>query len=258
MPTFHPLPAPGSLPIEDALKAGQKYITIPARIILFTGFITCILLPLLGFSLWFVPGCFFGGILLSFLFTLWMTPRWRIWAYSGVQNIHLFQRSAELDRLLPRQSHDQMYDIMGLRQREILKQLFSRFAEEIPFSDDPGVGIDSYVFKQEFWPIPASKTPFIIISNSGINLKKFGFYGWNEISHEGVVTKSYGSSGISHRRRNSRSGGRDTLFFVCPDGHVEIPMSTLAIKSSSLDYILTLHRWRYEQTSRSEVQNRID
>src|SRR4051812_17964468 len=44
------------------------------------------------------------GILLSLLYSMWVTPRWRIWAYGAVNDIHQLQRSAELAAFLKPQS----------------------------------------------------------------------------------------------------------------------------------------------------------
>lgn len=137
---------------------------------------------------------------------------------------------------------------MGIRQSEQLSQLFKRFEEDTPFADDPGIGADTFVFKRGSFIFGKNKKPFVVISNAGIKLRNSGFYAWNEISHEGVVTKAF-----TTRKRGSNargiSGSRDSLFFICPDGHVEVPMATLAIRPSALDYLLTLYRWRYGQHS---------
>ena len=243
---YKALPAPGSISIRQALAAGKKDISNPARAILIAASLTGILIPAFGFSLWLLPICVLAGMLCSFIYTWLVMPKWRIWAYAGVYDIHQFQRAAELDRLLPRQSSWKKVGIMSRAQRATLSRLQQRFDEDPPFMDDPDVGSVSNVYEREILLYCEHKVPMISISDKGIETRQYGFYPWSDISHEAVATKSLVRS--SRRLGGERSAGtREAFFFVCPDGHIEIPLSELDITASELDRMLCIHRGRYMQ-----------
>src|SRR5262249_55282104 len=139
MARYNVLPTCGSLSIEDALSDFRKNIALPSRIMLFAGMALCVLLPILRFSLWMFPICLGGGIAASIVYTMWWPSKWWIGVYWGVADIHQFQRSAELKKMLPIQSPYKPVGIMSIRQREQLAQLQARFGEDEAFIDDASV-----------------------------------------------------------------------------------------------------------------------
>jgi hypothetical protein len=245
MPDYKLLPQQGSITIEDAIRAGKKDITYPSRAIITICSIAGIALPFCGFSFWLLPLCFMAGIIGSFLYTVWMTPRWRIWAYAGVSDIHQLQRCAELELLLPKQSPLLMTGMMTMEQRATLLRLQKRFEEDTPFIDDPDVDQVSQIYGSLMSFMDSGK-PVLTISRKGIDTCQHGFYSWNDIWNEHVGTKSFVSYTYRRLGPGARSGA-DYFCFICPDLQVEIPVSSLNATSGELDHMLYIHRGRYNQ-----------
>lgn len=246
MPDYKQLPALGSITIEDAIQAGKRSITYPSRTILIAGSVMGILLPICGFSIWLLPVCLVAGMIAAFLYTIWMTPQWRIWAYAGVRDIHQFQRCAELELLLPKQSPMLMTGIMNFEQRTMLTRLQQRFAEDTPFIDDPDVDQVSRIYGSLLSFTDKDK-PLITISRDGIETAQHGFYAWKDIWNEHVGTKSFISRYSYRRMGRGASSTADYFCFICPDLQVEIPVASLGASSGELDHMLYIHRGRYHQ-----------
>ncbi len=248
MPDYKVLPAPNTVTIEHALKAAKNTISLPARAITICASIFGIVLPCCGYTLWLLPISLIIGGLMSLAFTLWRTPKWRIWAYAGVQDIHELQRAAELDKFLPLQSPRKRFGIMNSQQKELLAKLQLRFDENSTFVDDPGVESTSYICD--------NGELRIAISDIGIEINPGKFFDWTEIQNEGVVTKSesrmYSAAGTITRNY-------DCFCFATSDTQIEIPMSRfvfntpmdmpmsqLNVSSGQLNHLLYIHRGRYE------------
>ncbi len=89
--------------VQEVVNRGFKLISLPFKIIMNASIAFSMLLLMVHFSLWdfvVLP----AGAIVAFLFSAIVTPRWRIWAYEQVADIHQLQRSAELAGLLMRQS----------------------------------------------------------------------------------------------------------------------------------------------------------
>jgi hypothetical protein len=246
MPDYKQLPRQGSITIEDAIRAGKRSISYPSRTILITGAVLGIALPVCGLSIWLFPACAVAGVIAAFLYTIWITPQWRIWAYAGVRDIHQLQRCAELELLLPKQSPMLVTGIMNSEQRATLARLQQRFEEDTPFIDDPDVDQVSRIYGSLLSFADKDK-PQITISREGIETAQHGFYAWKDIWNEHVGTKSFVSYSSYHRMGRGGRSTADYFCFICPDLQVEIPMSSLDVTSGVLDHMLYIHRGRYEQ-----------
>jgi hypothetical protein len=246
MADYKRLPKQGSITIEDAIRAGKRSISYPSRAILITATVLGIALPLCGLSIWLFPACVVVGIIAAFLHTIWMTPQWRIWAYAGVRDIHQFQRCAELELLLPKQSPMLMTGIMTSEQRATLARLQHRFEEDTPFIDDPDVDQVSRIYGALLSFADRDK-PQITISSEGIETAQHGFYAWKDIRNEHVGTKSFVSRYSYRRMGRGSSSTADYFCFICPDLQVEIPVASLDATLGELDHMLYIHRGRYEQ-----------
>jgi len=248
IPDYSLLTKPGTIPLNKAITAGRKEVALPALCMMIGLSVIGVVLPILGYSFWFFPVFFLIGILLSFSYTAWITPKWRIWAYSGVQEIHQFQRAAELSRLLPRQSAERMVGFMNSQERAMLVKLQHRFKEDMPFMDDPEIGELAHIYERSIVPSFGNRVPLITINVKGINTR-YGFYSWAQIDNERIATKSL----VRLSARTGAvvpSGTREVLFFVSPEGLVEIPLADLDINEAKLDYLLHVYRGRYMQTDK--------
>ena len=249
MPRYKLLPPQGSLSIGAVLKAGKWSIEIPSRIIMMSGIVLGIGLPFLLRSAWPIPIGLIGGPVLSFVYTLLRAPAWRLWAYSGVADIHQFQRSAEIARLLPRQSPMEGYGIMSRQQKQTLARLQERFQQNEAFIDDAHIPAESVLHLLAgayFFDGPPAN---ITLSNTGINLDGVGFFAWDSIRDERVVDKA-----TTTRRNDSsyyRYRGGDTysepyFTFYTTDSYMAIPLSSYNMSPAQLDILLYMYRGRYE------------
>ena len=245
MPDYKQLPPQGSITIEEAISAGKRDITYAVRFILILSVVIAIILPAAGLSIWLLPVCIVFGMVSAFVYTIWMTPRWRIWAYSGVSDIHQFQRCAELDLLLPKQSPFMMTGIMSMEQRGTLIRLQQRFEDDTPFIDDPDVHQVSSIYGSllSF----DRNTPLIILTRDGIDTHAYGFYPWKDIWNEHVGTKAFAARGAYGYGMRGATSSKDYFCFICPALQVEIPMSSLDTTAGELDHMLYIHRGRYTQ-----------
>jgi len=245
MPRYNELPAQGSITIEEALKAGKKDITQGARWFMVSGPFVGIAMAFCGLSYWFILVCIVSGIVCSFVYTIWITPKWRIWAYSGVADIHQFQHCAEMEQLLPLQSPMLMTGIMSFEQRQTLARLQQRFEEDSPFIDDPDVAQVTMIYPSALSILSDSK-PLCTISRKGIETRDYGNYDWANIWDEHVGTKQFTSRGNLFNMGLQSSSSDAYFCFTCPDLQVEVPMASLNVDSGELEQILYIHRGRFD------------
>lgn len=262
MPRYKLLPPQGSLSIEAALKAGKWSIEIPSRIIMMAGIILGIGLPFVLHSAWPIPLGLIGGPVLSFVYTLWRAPAWRLWAYSGVADIHQFQRSAELARLLPRQSPLENYGIMSRQQKQTLAQLQQRFRLAETFIDDvhipEEIRLHLHTGAYFFNGPPAN----IVLNDKGMVLDGMGSFSWGEIRDEQVVDKAFTTrrdddNGSYVRYRTGGTSSEPYLTFYTTDSYIAIPLSSYNMSPDRLDILLYTYRGRYETEKQKEADKPV-
>lgn len=240
MPDYRTLLKPGDISIATAIRAGRRDIQRNSRLILTVAGCAGLLLSCFGLSLWTIPICVFCGMVVDVVYSRQIVPKWRIWAYAGVADIHQFQRCAELENLLPRNSVLKNVGRMDADQKARLALLQQRFHEELPFIDDAEVTQAVHIYEGGWLPGDPSR-PFINISREGITLRQHGFFPWSAISNEHIGFKSY-SRGLFARS----SSGAACFCFTGAGILIEIRMSRLAIGLAELDQILYIQRGRYE------------
>jgi len=219
-----------SVTVQQAMDRSTRLIERPSIIIMAAGPVLCVLLLIFYFSWWdlvLLPLAF----LCSFLYTQLLTPGWRAWAYENVNDIHQFQRSAEIAGLLAPQSW-QDADV----------QVQQRLAADAQFFDDPSIPGETIIYcKQMFM---SSRKPGMTISDKGIDIQSDRFFPWSEIENERVA-----SVGYHHTDRLTgmdRPSGSEQFFrFEYPDGRIEVPMSSISISAWKLDLLLYTYRGRY-------------
>ena len=254
MPDFDTLPGKGSLTVEDAILAGRKSITYPCRNIQIAYVLLAIIVPIVLKAFWPVPVFLVAGYLVAMFYDLWAIPRWRLWAYSGVWDIHQFQRSAELEGLLPKQSPMRRYGIMNKEQRATLAQLQQRFEQDEPFADNPEVPAVTQIQLRPGAYLVDGPPQQITLSNESLYPEGMPIYSWGDVHDEAVVTKSSG-----HTNDGGNSFGRgyastEAYFsFYTTNSYVAIPLTDYNITLEQLDILLYTYRGRYEQARRDEV-----
>lgn len=227
--------------VHEAIDKGEKIIALPSKIIFISATVLCVLLLMFDFS-WLDFLLLPLGILLSFFYTLYVTPRWRIWAYERVADIHQLQRSAELAGLLMRQSHEKAGGFMSRNQWQKLKVLQTRFLEEPVFIDDSSIPDETPVYAKTFFRV--SKVPSIVLNNSGIQVQTEGTFEWNQIEDERIAKVSYSRRSVI-TETNISAGSKDFFRFKCPPERFEIPLSTLNITAWKLDLLCYIYRGRF-------------
>ena len=82
-------------------------------------------------------GGFFLIFLLPFLYYFIMLPRWRIWAFTNVRNVHELKQRARLGQIVPKEdSFLWRFEIKSAEQADMLRNLEERFLQADIFEDD--------------------------------------------------------------------------------------------------------------------------
>jgi hypothetical protein len=239
----------GSISVQEAIHRGLKMVALPGKIILYATIPVCILILIIYFSWWFfllLP----AGLMLSVLYAVWATTRWRIWAYQHVADIHQFQRTAELAGLLMRQSHDRPGYLISRAQRARLKALQRRFSGDPLFVDDHTIPADTSVYSKTFFF--ASKQPRITLNESGIQIHPEGFFSWSQISNERIIRVSM-SRTSARTGTGVSAGSKEYLRFESAGLRIEIPVSSLMITVWQLDFLLYIYRSRFTLKQQMQV-----
>lgn len=133
--------------VKEALRKGKLHLMyIPVFLLFF-------FIGLYGFGLylldqnevdetWVMIVFGFGGIILvlflPFIYYYIKLPRWRIWAYTNVRNVHELKRKAILARILYEDDSFYMrFEIKSAEQKEQLRLLQQKFERPDEFIDDP-------------------------------------------------------------------------------------------------------------------------
>ncbi|MBL7719115.1 MAG: hypothetical protein JNL72_09805 [Flavipsychrobacter sp.] len=230
--------------IYDAVYQGVKRVILPARLIRSAGWLLCLVLLVVSFSWWhllLIP----LGIVISVLYSVRATTRWRVWAYAHVADIHQFQRTAELCNLLSIRSYDRVPSHLGNVQRERLIALQRRFDEEPVFADDPAYPEETAIYPAGFFG--AGEQAKLVFSEKGIWVDTYGLYTWDEISNERLAP-------IGFRSFNLRwgtyvpAGTQYHLRFDTPHRSIDLPVHSLDTAAWKLDLLLYLYQGRYRRS----------
>jgi hypothetical protein len=229
-----------SVTVQEAIGRAAKMIEQPPRYIQAIIAVVGILLLIFDFSWWdlaFIP----LAVLLSSLYAMWATPRWRIWAYENVADIHQFERSAELAGYIAPQSYETIDSFTSFAQKEQLKELQKRFLTEPVFIDDPSIPAETIICAKAFFG--SSNRPLLILSESGIQVPPDDTFTWDQIINDHVAAVSF--SRMSARTGEDISAGTKDFFrFRTPEVPFEFPLSSLAISDWKLDLLLYTYRGR--------------
>lgn len=232
----------GSTTIQEAIYFGLKTIALPSKIIIILTTTLCVVLLITDFSLGdllIIP----LGILMSILYTSFVTPRWKIWAYERVVDINQFQRSAELAGLLTRQSYEKNGCFLSKKQIQILENLRKRFTDEARFEDDLSILNETIIYRKSIFPF--LRNPIMTLSDSKITVQSKGDFTWEQINEERIIQ-------ISYNRMNARtsneisSGTKDFFRFECDDQTIEVPFSLVDIEVWKLDLLIYIYKGRFE------------
>lgn len=143
----------GEVTVKQALKKGRGQLLWGPLVLLFS----IMVLWMIGVQLF--PDDTKGGVLVVILVSLiltiliiplacyeYMLPRWRIWAFSHVRNVHELRQKALLAAILPPEgSIWSRMEIKTAEQKRILMALEERFTLPDIFIDDPYVPFETAI-----------------------------------------------------------------------------------------------------------------
>ena len=228
--------------IQQAIRRGELVMSVPAMFV--------VALAVLLFVYFF----FNSQLLLAFsalpvsIFFVWVysafvTPHWRIWAYSNVADIHQLQRSAEISGLLKRNTATRTGGIMGAKALYQLGELMQRFEEEQVFVDDSSIPSRTDVSRATFFK--SSHEVLFTLCDDGIEDMNGKLLTWDNIWNARVAmtgTRRY----VYGFQPESSGYGPDHFRFETEYGNTDYLTSSLNIEAWKLDLLLYIYRGRYE------------
>lgn len=218
-----------SVTVQQAIERGQKVVEKPSVFIMAAGPVLCVVLMIIHFS-WGYLAMLPLFLFCSYLYTKSATRRWCTWAYDNVNDIHQFQRSAEIAGLLAPGSY-----------QNTSAEVQQRFAADAQFFDDPTIPSETIIYSTL---MSSFQKPGMTISDKGIDIQSDRFFPWAEIENERIA--SIGYSRMSARTGEDISVGSANFFrFDYPDGRIEVPMSAISIPTWKFDLLLYTYRCRY-------------
>ncbi len=226
-------PLQPTINIDDAIKQANLRIKAPMLTIMIAFIIAGIFSGTLGdhsilancVTVFFIAGTFVFGI----LFSLIATTKWRIWAFSHVNNVHELQAIAEQENILPRKGSWQWkLAIESKADKEKLGALAQRFKESHKHLEDDTIpeAVNIYAYN-------------IIRTLMGATVIAIGFYSWvyhsagprawwlfNICVHTGIAIIPIGLTAFTiYKSQNIKHGRPDVTL---SDAGIETP--TLGFK----------------------------
>lgn len=233
----------GTVTIQQAIRRGELVMSVPAMsvvalaVLLFVYFFFNSQL-LLAFSALPV------SVLFVWVYSAFVTPHWRIWAYRNVADIHQLQRSAEISGLLKLNTATRTGGVMGAKALYQLGVLMQRFDEEQVFVDDPSVPSRTDVSRATFFK--SSHEVLFTLCDDGIEDMDGKLLSWDNIWNARVAmtgTRRY----VYGFQPESSGYGPDHFRFETEYGNTDYLISSLNIEAWKLDLLLYIYRGRYEE-----------
>jgi len=275
------------LTIDEVIKKGRiQLFWIPISMLFGLIALMVLAVSLINNGTIWIPICGFGGFFLAvftpLLYTAFMLPRWRIWAFSNVRNVHELKQTAILRRIYPKdKSFFWRLEIKSAAQKQAIQEIEKRF--EIPdiFEDDPSIPYQTayYYPKVESWTYIALAIGALILAVFMFGSKDNGmffigllavvggsFLGWTGykrlmstdaplmISEDGISMESNGFhdwKDISNEQVYYVSAGKASYYGLSYEVNgTRIAMSLkelTGLSSYKVDHVLRVYRGRYQK-----------
>lgn len=227
-----------------------------------------------------------GGMLLAlflpFVYYYIKLPRWRIWAFTNVRNVHELKQRAILARILYEDDSFLIrFQIMNERQREQLRQLQHKFEQPDEFVDDLTVLFET-VYTSEKNLKTGLILPFVFLITGGVMcyLEEYGtaimcvwvamfvcFLHFRAVgrlkgatltlSNDGITTKNAGFHPwqVIEEEKILVIGSDSTTFLLAYNvagEKIQIFLSDYTAPPKDVDYLLRVYRGRYEAQNRKK------
>lgn len=280
----------GNVTVEQALKKGKWqliYMTVLLLLVTMGAvWLGVFLLPDYDGWLIGVAYCIFALLAICIvpgLYYYTMLPRWRIWAFTNVRNVHELKQRAILARILYEDnSLSTRLQIMNERQREQLRQLQHKFEQPDEFVDDLTV-----LFETVYTSEKSLKTglilPFVFLIAGGVMfyLEEYGtaimcvcvatfvcFLHFRAVgrlkgatltlSNDGITTKNAGFHPwqVIEEEKILVIGGDSTTFLLAYNvagEKIQIFLSDYTAPPKDVDHLLRVYRGRYEAQNRKKM-----
>ncbi len=143
----------GTITVEQALKKGLWHVKVPL-VATFIGFTAACSVAAWLADIQVFYGTFAGfvlGGLCAVLLSSYLTVRWRIWAFTNVDDVHELRQAAITEQLLPRDgAWYGKYEMVSVANKERLAELENRFSEKYVFTDDYTLPDEVVLYKYRY------------------------------------------------------------------------------------------------------------
>lgn len=227
-----------NISVDDAIKKGHQVITYPIRILFFVfSLATFYTLFRNQSSVLLILGMIISIPVLPMLYSSMIVPKWKIWAFGNIRNVHELKKRAILEEIIsPSNSFSAKTEIWTKKDKAKWKALQIKFLSDDVFIDDPTVGTETIIYYSKLKDpigITNEESAQVIINEIGIYTAFTGFYPWDQISDE-YIHCNYG-----HRFKSY------FLRYQHPKGLRSLPIDKLNISPIELLQLLTIYRGRH-------------
>jgi hypothetical protein len=259
-------PTVQTLTIEKAIEVGQK-ILIPRYILWGLGMLFFIGAERIGYLFWarvlLLIGCWIATVVYSAI----KIPKWKIWAFGQVRNVHELKQRAILARIIPADSKTfWLFEFWSAKDKEQWKTISLKFREKDVWEDNSNIAEQTAVYYTKFPPLYLlaivflgffffhdfvmgiaillalltgyvikirDRKPQIILSDKGIEAVGIGFYEWCDIQKANVIKDELGAQFIY-------------LTYKYPKGIAKINLNMFDIDAEFLYKLLIFYQKRYD------------
>lgn len=269
----------GTITVEQALKKGLWHVKVPL-VLIFGGFLAActIVAYFTGIELYYgiLTGFVLGG-LAAFLLSSYLTARWRIWAFTNVDDVHELRQAAIAEQLMPADgSWFGKNELISITVKAQLLELGSRFSEPYAFNDDYTLPDEVVLYKYPYtliiiggvtilfgcvtFMISATAGSALILTGVGILMlnQKFvkatpGKNPFITIGNKGIAIEQgelHGWKDVRNERIVWERTGKNRYYYLIFDHHggsERINLTNAGIKTSYLNHLLYVYRHRNMQ-----------
>jgi hypothetical protein len=210
-------------------------ISVLFAIGLFT--ITITLINYSVFPNWSFPvSLFFVPIVTMFVYRI-TSKRLSLRAFQNIEDIHELKRRFIEEGLLDPSDFISAKQFTSIKSKAKWNKILLELKKAKVFYDDMSIQSETIIYNYKDLAKKQNPTPRIILNENGIHTIFTGFYSWDEIRNETIIT-----------RKNSKMSFC-SLFYEHKNGNREIELDDLTIDSKKLTRLMKIYRGRFEENS---------
>jgi hypothetical protein len=265
---------------DDAIRKGKKMLVYPTMLIVFLNLIMAFIFASNEFPKWVFIFFFVAAPILGWLYWSFYAPKWRIWAFENVRNVHELKRKAVRHKLLHNDadfSRKTMF--VSADQKLQLEKIEKKFLIKDAYNEDLSVTIETQIFFAQhaiagaYFFSSAVVILGIYVSVSTDSLRPLwlflpigGFLLYKAHKRYGAKTPQLVINAIGIRVADEtliewaniaataidtrREGKHDNHYLVISyyNRYEEVCINDLDISLHDLEHCLQVHRFRFEKT----------